>query len=302
MRRLDRAGLAARDPFRAVTWVENHDTDRHEPIVRNKMLAYAYILTAEGYPCVYWRDYSEDKDCYKLKKQIDPLVWVHENLAQGTTRERWKDDDVFTFEREGGRRLLVGLNDNETASKTITVATGFGANRRLKDYVGHSGEVQTDQNGRVTITIPSNATGNGYVCYAPVGLQFARNRNVSPVTQEWLGALDLDISPADPNREVTICRVWVAQGKRIVATIRADKTAWTAETRLRFQLLDPDNQRIGSQIFGRNTPQGIKISLVAPKSGWHTFKVRANDTPTANPMPSYRLQVTYTAPLEFTLR
>jgi alpha-amylase len=59
MASLDHAGLAGADPLGAVTFVENHDTDRGGvggPIVRNKVLAYAYILTSEGYPCVFYRD------------------------------------------------------------------------------------------------------------------------------------------------------------------------------------------------------------------------------------------------------
>ena len=50
---LDHVGLAGQNPFQAVTFVENHDTDRNSPIFQNKILAYAYILTSEGYPCVF---------------------------------------------------------------------------------------------------------------------------------------------------------------------------------------------------------------------------------------------------------
>lgn len=41
----------------AVTFVENHDVVRDDPIVHDKMLAYAVILTHQGYPCVFWQDY-----------------------------------------------------------------------------------------------------------------------------------------------------------------------------------------------------------------------------------------------------
>jgi alpha-amylase len=41
----------------AVTFVENHDIVKTNPIINDKMLAYAYILTHEGYPCVFWQDY-----------------------------------------------------------------------------------------------------------------------------------------------------------------------------------------------------------------------------------------------------
>ncbi|MBH0206132.1 MAG: hypothetical protein HP498_10035 [Nitrospira sp.] len=45
--------VVQKQPLGAVTFVENHDTrDGEKPIIRDKLLAYAYILTHEGYPCV----------------------------------------------------------------------------------------------------------------------------------------------------------------------------------------------------------------------------------------------------------
>jgi alpha-amylase len=44
-------------PAQAVTFVENHDLERDSPIINEKLLAYAFILTHEGYPRVFWQDY-----------------------------------------------------------------------------------------------------------------------------------------------------------------------------------------------------------------------------------------------------
>ena len=117
MASLDHAGLAGQDPFHAVTFVENHDTDRSDPIVQNKALAYAYILTSEGYPCVFYKDYSADPGCYNMGAVITNLIWIHEKLASGTTLQRWKNNLVFVYERQGGPHLLVGLT---TTPATIT--------------------------------------------------------------------------------------------------------------------------------------------------------------------------------------
>jgi alpha-amylase len=52
--------LAARDvlmwnrPTEAVTFVVNHNVVRDSPINNDKPLAYAFILTHEGYLCVFW--------------------------------------------------------------------------------------------------------------------------------------------------------------------------------------------------------------------------------------------------------
>jgi alpha-amylase len=131
---LDHAGLTGMSPLNAATFVENHDTDlqNSQKIVINKLLAYAYILTSEGYPCVFYKDYSTDPDCYKLQPQIDNLIWIHEMLVSGATQQRWKDFDVFAYEREGGSRLLVALNNDPNGPHAIQVATGFGAGRRSR--------------------------------------------------------------------------------------------------------------------------------------------------------------------------
>ena len=163
MSRLDHAGLAGRDPLRAVTFVDNMDTDTNanNKIIHNKAMAYAYILTTEGYPSVFYKDYSKDKGCFGLKPVIDNLVWIHEKLAAGDTVQRWKDQDVFAFERRGGPHLLVAMNHNETSERTISVDTGFGSHVNLHDFSGHKPDVQTDNSGRVTITAPKNDTGAG---------------------------------------------------------------------------------------------------------------------------------------------
>ena len=106
---LDHAGLAGSNPFQAVTFVENHDTDRNEPVIQNKLLAYAYILTSEGYPCVFYKDYSTDQFCYGLKPEIDKLIAVHETIAEGDTLQRFKDVDVFAYERMGGAHSARGF-------------------------------------------------------------------------------------------------------------------------------------------------------------------------------------------------
>jgi alpha-amylase len=94
MSSLDHSGLAGVDPFHAVTFVENHDTDIHDPVTQNKMLGYAYILTSEGYPCVFYRDYATEAGSYGLKAQLDPLIWIHEKIAYGRTQQRYTSPDV----------------------------------------------------------------------------------------------------------------------------------------------------------------------------------------------------------------
>jgi alpha-amylase len=213
MASLNHAGLAGSDPLGAVTFVENHDTDRGGvggPIVNNKLLAYAYILTSEGYPCVFYRDYSTDPNCFGLKHKIDRLISIHERVAAGETLQRFLDAGVFAFERLGGSHLLVGLNKDTGTTRTITVQTGFATNQELQNLTDdHAPRVRTNNRGEVTITIPRNLGGTGYVCYGlttKIDVPFTRIPNAT--TQVYQGAKDLDIKPAIAGEPVKVCGIF----------------------------------------------------------------------------------------------
>ncbi len=296
MSQLDHAGLAGVDPLHAVTFVENHDTDITSPIVRNKMQAYALILTSEGYPCVFYKDYSTDPGCFGLKKPIDNLIFIHEKIADGTTQQRWKDHDVFAYERLGGNHLLVGLNNNGIAEHTITVATGFGANTPLHDYTGHSPDVRTDGSGSVTINVPKNTNGLGYVCYSRAGIGGGTPPAGFNVTQDYEGAQDLDIKPADNTAFVPVGRVFVEAGRPIKGTLNFDQAGWTNMTKITLELDGPDGAKLASRDFDKTTPQGETITATAASTGFHAFRIRSSDTPSSNLRPSYKLSVTYRAP------
>lgn len=103
-------------PTQAVTFVENHDVARSDPIIKDKMLAYAVILTHEGYPCVFWQDYYN----YGLgeidgMRDIAALVRTHETYAAGNSSILLADDDLYIMQRHGlGAQpgLVFALNTN----------------------------------------------------------------------------------------------------------------------------------------------------------------------------------------------
>jgi alpha-amylase len=298
MSSLDHAGLVGIDPQGAVTFVENHDTDRGGvggPIVRNKMLAYAYILTSEGYPCVFYRDYSTDTNCFGLKELIDPLIQIHEQLAQGATQQRWKDGGVFAFERMGGEHLLVGLNKDANASRTIIVQTGFPPNTQLHELTGHGAAVRTQSDSQVTVVIPKNDNGAGYVCYArPMQLRpFLPVRHVT--TQEYEGAADLDIRPAVESERVQVCRVFVEADTQLQARFSFDAREWTPETSIRLEIVTPQGGMLVSQKLLQGASGGSVIGAKTSANGFHTIFVTAANTPTGNKAPAYKVAVSYSA-------
>jgi len=298
---LDHVGLTGISPLSSVTFVENHDTDlsSSNSVVFNKVLGYAYILTSEGYPCVYYRDYDMGPDGYKLKPKIDNLIWIHEKLAAGPTQQRWKDFNVFAYERLGGPRLLVGLNNDPGGSRTITVATTFGSHVTLQDYTGHAGNVVTDGNSNVTITIPRNDNGLGYVCYSVDGQggDFA----VTPhaVSQDFEGAADLDILPALSGKPVQAAAIWCAANSPVRAQLKPVTTSWSNATSILLELLSPDGSVLAHQSFTLQTPGGTALQAKTQAEGLHTLRLTSSNTPAANSNPAYTLSVTYTAPSIF---
>jgi alpha-amylase len=105
-----------RQPQSTVTFVENHDRrDEGRPIVNDKLLAYSYILTHEGYPCVFWKDYYN----YNLGLEGTPngiaaLVTAHEKYAAGASSVLYLDDELYILQRSGhdGRPGLIYVLNN----------------------------------------------------------------------------------------------------------------------------------------------------------------------------------------------
>jgi len=96
--------INAETPASAVTFVDNHDTTRdpQNAILNDKMLAYAFILTHEGYPCVFWLDYFN----YGLARAGTPngiaaLVAIHEKYAGGATQVLCAGSDLYIMQRTG---------------------------------------------------------------------------------------------------------------------------------------------------------------------------------------------------------
>lgn len=216
MRRLHSPNYISRDPSRAVSFVENHDTDLSEPLIWNKILGYAFILTREGYPCVYYKDYSTDAGCYGLKKWIDNLVWIHERFANGSTVIRDAQYQYIVYERTGyaGKPgCLVGLNNDMYSGWTrVTVQTSFGPNAHLHDYTGNSNDVWTDGNGNATIWLPPNNNGHGYVVFARTGQNEAIVPEIQTTTQVFEGAPDLDIAGAFSTSASLVCNLFIKGG------------------------------------------------------------------------------------------
>jgi alpha-amylase len=148
MTKLNDDMLWKKDPTKTVTFVANHDTD----IIFDKMLAYAYIMTHEGYPTVFYRDYEE----WLNKAKMDNLIWIHRNLAVGNTSILYADTDEYIARRNGAPGLVVYLNDSDVW-KERWIQTNW-TSQIIKDYTGHSGWYPQTQGDRwVKIEAPPHS-------------------------------------------------------------------------------------------------------------------------------------------------
>ena len=156
----------------AVTFVENHDIVRTDPIINEKMLAYSFILTHEGYPCVFWQDYFnfglEEKG---NKSGIEALVKVHELHAGGTTTILYCDDDLYVMQRngDGNQQGILYVLNNSAAWNGKQVTTKWNNTHfipiawRGKDNADIPEEKWTDDAGGSEFWAPPR----GYVVYSP---------------------------------------------------------------------------------------------------------------------------------------
>ena len=163
-----------RQPQSAVTFVENHDLrDEGRPIVNDKLLAYSYILTHEGYPCVFWQDYFN----YNLGLEGTPhgiaaLVTAHEAYAGGSSELLYVDDNLYIMQRSGygeERGLIYVLNNRGDNWNGRLVTTKF-ANASFQPVAWWSKtdlsrpiNQPTDTDGRAQFYAPPR----GYAVYAP---------------------------------------------------------------------------------------------------------------------------------------
>ncbi len=145
---LDGAGFAARDGFRAMTFVDNHDVAPPP----NRLLAYAFIAAYPGYPTFYNVSLHD--------QAMSNLVWIRENKAHGRYINRHKERDVIIFERD--HHLLAAINQS-SEWQTRWVETTW-RNTRLQDYTFNTDfDRWVNEHGWVEVAIPPMS----YVMLAP---------------------------------------------------------------------------------------------------------------------------------------
>ncbi|MEI6946950.1 alpha-amylase domain-containing protein [Paraflavisolibacter sp. H34] len=155
MAALETGGLIRVDASKAYTFVANHDVD--EISAASKLMAYAYILTSEGTPFIFYKDYEWLLD----KAKMHALIQVRKTLAAGSTTTLFASPSLYVFRRNGTPGLVAYFNNGATGTQR-TVQTTW-ANKVLRDYTGANPDVTTDAGGQATIYCPAKS----FAIYAP---------------------------------------------------------------------------------------------------------------------------------------
>lgn len=177
--------LATKNPKIAVTFVANHDTDKDyfvPSITNNIMLAYAFILTYQGYPCIFWHDYFDKKLSNiggQIGNGIDPLVWIrgHFGGKSISTKIIKADHSILAYEaipsiqtKPGYLVIINNSNNKQLLSLTLTNERYFKQQLNchawfsyIKEHNKKHMNIMPDANGYVSCTVPPN----GYLVFAP---------------------------------------------------------------------------------------------------------------------------------------
>ena len=146
--------LAKNHPESAVTFVDNHDTQRGQALESTveewfKPAAYALILLREaGLPCVFYGDYygiSGEFAQESFQELLDKLLDIRLNLAYGEQTDYFDDANCIGWTRQGmddGQPIAVVVSNDQAASKSMLVGPEW-AGREFSDYLGNSSQIVT---------------------------------------------------------------------------------------------------------------------------------------------------------------
>ena len=160
MREIFKDTLVDRRPAKAVTFVDNHDTEPGQALESYvqqwfKPLAYAMIMFREnGIPCIFYGDYYgvPFKDIPPMKELLDVFLLARKHLAYGPQRDYFDDENIIGWTREGDyyhqdSGMAVILSDGPGGGKQMYVGKNL-ANCILYDCTGNIKEtVYVDNEG-----------------------------------------------------------------------------------------------------------------------------------------------------------
>ena len=151
--------LVKNHPEHAVTFVENHDTQRGQALESTveewfKPAAYALILLREdGLPCLFYGDYYGIEGEFaqeSFQEVLDTLLYARKELAYGEQKDYFDDPNCIGWTRsgnEGGTPLAVTISNDVANSKTMEIGSDW-AGQTFYDILGNCSDTVTiDEDG-----------------------------------------------------------------------------------------------------------------------------------------------------------
>ena len=151
--------LASNHPKNAVTFVDNHDTQRGQALESTvgewfKPAAYALILLREaGLPCVFYGDYygiSGDFAQQSFQAELDQLLRIRKDLAYGEQRDYFDDPNCIAWTRSGTEEsapIACVISNAAASDKRMEIGQAY-ARRTYYDALGnHQDTVQIEEDG-----------------------------------------------------------------------------------------------------------------------------------------------------------
>lgn len=162
MRKILNNTMVERFPQNAVTFVENHDTQKGQALQTViadwfKPIAYGLILLrTSGYPCVFYGDYfgNTAMGIKSFRKVIDKMLAIRRSKLEGQEHNYFDDPDVIGWSYDGN-----GADDKGCA---VIISDRFDAGKHM--YVGkqHANKNFIDALGHFRKTVMINNDGWGY--------------------------------------------------------------------------------------------------------------------------------------------
>lgn len=151
--------LVKNHPEHAVTFVENHDTQRGQALESTveewfKPAAYALILLREdGLPCLFYGDYYGIEGEFaqeSFQEVLDTLLYARKELAYGEQKDYFDDPNCIGWTRSGnedGAPLAVTISNDVANSKSMEIGSDW-AGQTFYDILGNCSDTVTiDEDG-----------------------------------------------------------------------------------------------------------------------------------------------------------
>ena len=151
--------LVKNHPEHAVTFVDNHDTQRGQALESTveewfKPAAYALILLREdGLPCLFYGDYYGIEGEFaqeNFQEILDTLLYARKDLAYGEQTDYFDDPNCIGWTRSGnedGTPLAVTISNDAANSKSMEIGSDW-AGQTFYDILGNCSDTVTiDEDG-----------------------------------------------------------------------------------------------------------------------------------------------------------